>query len=286
MEAVLQVLEADWRDPLRCTNVEQALHRAGLPFRDSDRRRIAQVILKDPRRADLLRWHPSAYFLTNEERLVARAMLGFLAGSVAQDDLVRRVCGELSLREDTVRVALDALVWIGFLEQAHTHLRLSPRALDFLEGVGFYFHEVVAGQERFNVNCFHDFVLLTSPSYRAQRLQKPFWRGANRPGMTPKMLAFLEQLDPRDLIRRTYEEGVVHLRDACAYCLARIILTVSNGQLVSSEPRGVWHVRGGGCGVNNLFCGPACAEGWVRVNPHLLHAEWGPAEVLWYRHGR
>lgn len=40
MRAVLRVLQEDWQEPLRCTNIEQAMSRAGLPFRDTDRRRI------------------------------------------------------------------------------------------------------------------------------------------------------------------------------------------------------------------------------------------------------
>ncbi len=281
MEAVLRILEADWQEPFRCTNLEQAMDRAGLPFRDADRRRIARAILEDPRLADLLRWHPSAYFLTNDERLVARGVLRTLQGSAEEDRLARGVSETLLLPEAGIRAALDALIWIGFLERDRSHVHLSPEAPRFLEGVGFYFHEVVAGKERFNMNCFHDFALLTSPTYRARRLQRPSRGAPDAPGMTPKMLAFLASLRPEDLFRRTYDRGTVHLYDACAQCMRRIRLIVTDGRLVGAEPTGVWHVRGGGCGVNNLFCGAGCAEQWVRANPRLGDPERGPVEALW-----
>jgi hypothetical protein len=281
MEAVLRVLQEDWQEPLRCTNIEQAMSRAGLPFRDADRRRIAQAILEDPRLADLLRWHPSAYFLTNNERLTARAVLQTLQGSAEEADLARRVSEVLSLTEDEVEAALEALAWIGFLDREEGRLRLSPHTPCFLEGVGLYFHEVAAGAERFNVNCFHDFVLLTSPAYRARRLRKPTRRGPDAPGMTPKMLAFLQSFKPEGLVRRAYDQGTVQLHDACAQCMRRIHLTVTDGRLVATDPLGVWHVRGGGCGVNNLFCAPACAAEWLKSLPSLREGEQGPVAALW-----
>lgn len=281
MQAILQVLEADWQQPFRCTNLEQAADRAGLAFRDAHRRQLARTILNDPRLAGLLRWHPSAYVLTNEERLVARAVLYALRGAAREDALARRVCTVLSAPGDRVRAALDALTWIGFLERDRSHVHLSPEAPRFLEGVGFYFHEVGAGKERFNVNCFHDFALLTSPTYRARRLRNPTRRSPDLPGMTPKMLAFLGSLRPEDLFPRTYDRGTVHLQDACAQCMRRIRLTVADGRLVGAEPAGAWYVRGGGCGVNHLFCGAGCAEQWVRANPRLGDPERGPVEALW-----
>jgi hypothetical protein len=280
-EVAIRVLESDWQEPLRCTNIEQAMSRAGLPFRDADRRRIAQAILEDRRLADLLRWHPSAYFLTNNERLTARAVLQTLQGSTGEVDLPRRVSEVLSLPEEEVEAALNALAWSGFLEREGRGVRLSPHAPRFLEGVGFYFHEVLAGVERFNVNCFHDFVLLTSLAYRARRLRKRTRRGPDAPGMTPKMLAFLQSFRPEDLVRRTYDQGTVHLHDACAQCMRRIHLTVTDGRLVATDPAGAWHVRGGGCGVNNLFCCAGCAQGWVQTNPRFADSERGPVEALW-----
>ncbi len=280
METVLRVLEADWQEPFRCTNIEQAMSRVGLPFRDADRRRIAQAIQEDPRLADLLRWHPSAYFLTNGERLIARAVLQTLQGSTGEVDLPRRVSEVLSFPEEEVEAALKALAWSGFLEREGRGLRLSPHAPRFLEGVGFYFHEVLAGVERFNVNCFHDFVLLTSPSYRARRL-KNLRRRADAPGMTPKMQAFLQRIPADQLVRKSYERGRVSLRDACAQCLEEIRLSVCDARLVDVRPPAAWHVRGGGCGVNNLFCGPACAAEWLKTSPFLREGEQGQVVALW-----
>ena len=283
MGDVLAVLLADWQDPLRCTNIEQAMARAGRPYRDAERWRIARTIQDDPGLADLLRWHPSAYVLSNDERLVARAVHGALglAGAAPGSRLAAQVVDVLAMSPEVVGQALDALQRVGFLVRDGRAVWLSGDAPQFLEGVGFFFHEVRAGDERFNVNCFHDFVLLTSPSYRARRLGLPVRRVVGAPGMTPQMLAYLLRVDPKDLVRRRYDQGTVQLDDACAHCMRRIRLTVADGHLVTTGPPGVWHVRGGGCGVNNLFCSRACAEGWVEAHPRLQEAEQGPVTALW-----
>lgn len=281
VDQVLRVLEADWQDPLRCTNVEQAFHRAGVPFEDGKRRRVAGAILEDVRVRDLLRWHPSAYFLTNEERLVARVVLRTLRLRAAAEDskLVEHGARLLALPPGVVARSLDALRWIGFLEGVGGGVRLAPGASEFLDGVGFYFHEVVAGEERFNVNCFHDFVLLTSPTYRDRRLRS-LVRRSDAPGMTPKMLRFLTGIPPQDLVRRPYDRGRVRLNDACASCARGLRLVVEDGRLVAVEPTTVWHVRAGGCGVNNVFCSPGCAAEWVEVHG-FRGAERGPVPALW-----
>lgn len=282
MEEVLRVLEFDWQDPLRCTNVEQGFRRAGVPFEDGARRRVAEAILAGGRLSELVRWHPSAYVLTNEERLVARGVLRVLepeAGS-KRSELVAGVAALLKRPAEQIASALDALQWVGFLDARGATLRLSARSSEYLEGVGFYFHEVQAGAEWFNVNCFHDFVLLTSPLYRARRLRR-LERRRNAPGMTPKMLQFLQGIARENLVQKPYDRGRVSLRDACAECTREIRLTVEDAELVDVQPAGAWHVRGGGCGVNNLFCGPACAERWTAARSSLGQGERGPIPDLW-----
>jgi len=86
VDQVLRVLEEDWQDPLRCTNLEQAFHRAGVAFEDGTRRRVAGAIPEDAGLRELLRWHPSAYFLTNEERLVAPVVLRTLRLRAAAEE--------------------------------------------------------------------------------------------------------------------------------------------------------------------------------------------------------
>jgi hypothetical protein len=73
----------------------------------------------------------------------------------------------------------------------------------------------------------------------------------------------------------------VWLNDACASCARRIRLVVEEARLISTEPAGVWHVQGGGCGVSNLFCGQASAKNWVAAHPSLRDAERGPVHELW-----
>jgi len=279
---ILRVLESDWQDPLRCTNLEQAFQRAGVGSEDGARRRVAEAIVKDPRLSDLLRWHPSAYFLTNEERPVARGVLGLLESDRAcgRSEAVAALAARLRRPEERLVSALDALRWVGFVEEDRATVRLSPRGPEFLEGVGFYFHEAQVEAERFNVNCFHDFVLLTNPSYRTRRL-KNLRRRADAPGMTARMLAFLQRVRADQLVRKSYDRGRVSLRDACAHCLEEIRLTVCDARLGEVQPSRAWHVRGGGCGVNNLFCGPACAADWLKTRPFLREEEQGPVAALW-----
>lgn len=64
-----------------------------------------------------MRRHPSAYFLTNNKRLTARAVLQTMQGSAEEADLARRASEVLSLSEAEVGAALDAIAWIGFLER-------------------------------------------------------------------------------------------------------------------------------------------------------------------------
>lgn len=99
--------------------------------------------------------------------------------------------------------------------------------------------------------------------------------------MTPRMLQFLRGIAPENLVQRPYDRGRVSLRDACAECMQEIRLTVEDAELVGVQPAGAWHVRGGGCGVNNLFCSGACAERWTATRPFLGQVEGGPVAELW-----
>jgi hypothetical protein len=68
----IEVLLEDWKDLLRCTAIHQAMERAGLPFSHPSRLRVAEFLIADATASGLMRWAPSTYVLTNDEKLVAR----------------------------------------------------------------------------------------------------------------------------------------------------------------------------------------------------------------------
>jgi hypothetical protein len=69
---VVDVLLGDWRDLLRCTAIHQAMERVGIPFSHTSRLRIAEFLICDAAASGLMRWAPSVYVLTNDEKLLAR----------------------------------------------------------------------------------------------------------------------------------------------------------------------------------------------------------------------
>jgi len=69
---VVEVLLGDWRDLLRCTAIHQAMERVSIPFSHASRLRIAEFLIGDAAASDLMRWAPSIYVLTNDEKLIAR----------------------------------------------------------------------------------------------------------------------------------------------------------------------------------------------------------------------
>jgi len=98
--------------------------------------------------------------------------------------------------------------------------------------------------------------------------------------LAPGAPEFLDGVDFCFPVRRLYDRGRVRLNDACASCARRIWVVVEDGRLVAVEPTAAWHVRAGGCGVNNVFCRPACAAEWLEVH-RFKAAERGPVHALW-----
>src|SRR5216684_4721471 len=72
---VVEILHEDWRDLLRCTAIHQAMERIGLPFTHASRLRIAEYLIGDATSADLMRWAPPTYVLTNDEKLMTRRLV-------------------------------------------------------------------------------------------------------------------------------------------------------------------------------------------------------------------
>lgn len=130
---VVDILYNDWRDLLRCTAIDQAMARAGIPFSHDKRLRIAEFLLHDAKADGLMRWEPAAYVLTNSEKLVARRILRLWRerSSVPQPGDT----DQKSLAQDGERVAeaFETLAWLGLLrkttregyELAQDHARFS-----------------------------------------------------------------------------------------------------------------------------------------------------------------
>jgi len=70
--------------------------------------------------------------------------------------------------------AFETLTWLGLLQKTTNGYQLAQDHARFLEGLGFYFHEVVltARNERFNTNCAPDFFIMTNPSTRQRLLER------------------------------------------------------------------------------------------------------------------
>ena len=158
-QEAVHVLLQDWQDILRCTTIDQALERVGVPFRHR-RLAIAAALLENTEIQEAMCWRPATYILTNDEKLIARAFLRPAQNSQrlpAAADIAR----VLSLAEETVREGLAALAWVGFLKAVGGEMQLAPDYRSFLSGLGFYYHEVVLENgERFNTNCALDFFIM------------------------------------------------------------------------------------------------------------------------------
>lgn len=92
-------------------------------------------------------WNPAVYTLSNDEKLMARHILG--VGEVPAPDEIRTA---LDLERETVETGLRMLARLGFLTGTAGGYRLASGHERFLAGLGFNFHTVtLENGERFNV---------------------------------------------------------------------------------------------------------------------------------------
>ena len=110
----------------------------------------------------------------------------------------------------------------------------------FLAGNGFTFHTVkVEGAPAYNVPCVIDFLLL------------------------------LDEVYPHD--RLTIE-------DACELTHRPLRVRLDQGEVVGTEPKATFLLRGGSCGTNNLFRSEAAARTWLADHPDAC-TEGAPVEA-------
>lgn len=247
-----QVLLQDWQDILRCTTIDQALERVGIPFSHERRLAIAAFLLESPEIREAMRWHPATYILTNEEKLIARVLLKHEKHSQplpAPGDIAQ----VLSLPEEKVREGLAALAWVGFLRPAEGEdVQLAPDYRSFLSGLGFYYHEVVLESgERFNTNCTLDFFIMVHRPTRQKILdalkEERLPEVSSQIGMSAKMVAAIQKTaKTRAWPEVMYEDQRATLNDACGFSTERIRIVVERGQLCELSPENTWYLRGGG----------------------------------------
>lgn len=199
-----------------------------------------------------MRWHPATYILTNDEKLIARALLRHEKNSPplpAATDIAQA----LSLPEEKVREGLAVLAWVGFLRKTEVQeVHLASDYRQFLTGLGLYYHEVVLGSgERFNTNCALDFFLMVHRPTR-QKILDALREGAlpevsSQMGMSAKMVAAIRKTAPTQTWQeRLYEDQQATLYDTCGFSAERIRIVVERGQLRELSPENTWYLRGGG----------------------------------------
>jgi hypothetical protein len=132
----IEVLLEDWKDLLRCTAIHQAMERAGLPFSPPSRLRVAEFLIAGATASGLMRWAPSTYVLTNDEKLVARHALrlwhqGKPNPQPSEDEWLRS-----GWKADRIEVAFDAMSWLGFMRKVNGRYELADNAESFPKGLG------------------------------------------------------------------------------------------------------------------------------------------------------
>jgi hypothetical protein len=287
---VVEILYRDWQDLLRCTTIDQAMERAGVAFSHEGRLRIGEFLRGDAKADALMRWEPSVYVLTNEEKLLARRILRLWqgCGTILQpgDAEMQR----FDLAPDRASEAFVTLAWLGFLRKTNHGYELAPNHALFLGGLGFYYHEVVlpARNERFNTNCAPDFFIMTHPPTR-YRLMKRLAAGSQPvatagEGMSQKMVDAVRAAATPGV--RSLSQSASHrderaiLNDACGWSDEPIEVVMDHGKLVEITPSSTWYLLGGGCGVNNLFRSEEALQSWLREHPQFRDREAGPLEAF------
>jgi hypothetical protein len=251
---VVEILREDWRDLLRCTAIHQAMERVGLPFSHASRLRIAEFFIGDAAVSGLIRWAPSTYVLTNNEKLIARRLVrSWREGtSIPQpgDDEWRKSGWDTEQIED----AFKTLAWLGFMRESGGRYEVAEDAESFLQGLGFYFHEVLlpARGERFNTNCAPDFFIMTyrpAPERMLERVSEGA-RSTAAEGMSEKMLDAIRGVNTSG--SRALKDSAFYgderaiLNDACGWSDQPIRVVMDHGKLVEIAPDTTWYLLGGG----------------------------------------
>jgi hypothetical protein len=250
---VVEVLLGDWRDLLRCTAIHQAMERVGIPFSHASRLRISEFLIGDAAASGLMRWAPSIYVLTNDEKLIARREVrlwreGARIPHPGEDEWRKSGRGAKQIEG-----AFEALAWLGFMRKTAGRYELADNPESFLKGLGFYFHEVVlmARDERFNTNCAPDFFIMTCSPVR-ERFNRPSQVASSTTaeGMSEKMVNAVRGVNTSGA-RALRDHGFYGaeraiLNDACGWSDEAIQVVIDHGKLIDVKPETTWYLLGGG----------------------------------------
>jgi hypothetical protein len=250
---VIEVLLEDWKDLLRCTAIDQAVARVGVPFSHASRLRIAEFLVGDTAASGLMRWAPTTYVLTNEEKLIARSVLRFWRQGARTPQPGEDEWLQSGWAADRIQTAFAAMTWLGFMRQTGGRYELADNWESFLKGLGFYFHEVVltARDERFNTNCAPDFFIMTCNPVR-ERFNRPSEVASRTAaeGMSDKMVNAVRGVETSGArpLREHGFYGSEHtiLNDACGWSDDAIRAVMDHGKLVDLKPETTWYLLGGG----------------------------------------
>jgi hypothetical protein len=251
--SVVEVLFEDWKDLLLCTSIDQGMARLSIPFSHASRLRIAEFLIGDQVASGLMRWAPSIYVLTNQERLVARCALQMWRQGRRNPQPDEDQWAKSGWTTDQMEVAFDAIGWLGFMRKEAERYELVDDPPSFLKGIGFYFHEVVltGRDERFNTNCAPDFFIMTNPAVR-ERFYRPSQLAiANAgEGMSDKMVDAARGVKVAGArpLRDTgfYGNERAILNDACAWSDELIQVVMDQEKLVVVKPETTWYLLAGG----------------------------------------
>jgi hypothetical protein len=255
---VVEILYGDWPRLLRCTNIEQAMARAGMGFDHGSRLRIAEFVLADAHAKALMRWAPHTYVLTNSEKSIARQIMRrYQPGQPLSAPSAETPPLDAWLRRANVRTC-DALRSVGFLRVEGGQYRLTDELERFREGLGLYFHEVELPErgERFNTNCVPDFFIMTHRPTRERAIKAMRSRGRDAPeaegaveGMSTKMMRAIRETRQGGnsaLAIDRYEDEIAVLIDACGWTDEPVRVVMERGRLAEVKPESAWHLVGDG----------------------------------------
>jgi hypothetical protein len=250
---VVEVLLGDWRDLLRCTAIHQAMERVGIPFSHASRLRIAEFLIGDAAASGLMRWAPSIYVLTNDEKLIARRAVRLWREGARIPQPGEDEWQKSGRSGEQIEDAFEALAWLGFMRKTGGY-EIAEDAESFLRGLGFYFHEVVlpARGERFNTNCAPDFFIMTYPPTRERMLERVSGGASSvvAEGMSEKMLDAIRGANTAGA--RALQDSAFYgaeraiLNDACGWSDEPITVVMDHGKLVDVTPDTIWYLLGGG----------------------------------------
>lgn len=145
---VVEYLLEDWKTHMHSTSIPLAMQNLGIPPDDELRLEVGKHFRQHPELANNLRWWgANNYLLSNEEKRIAKFLIGQEAASGEFLSLAE-ISRELELREDRLRGRLEFLARAGLLEPATTGepaYRLAEQAASWGGPLRYNYHTITIG---------------------------------------------------------------------------------------------------------------------------------------------